>query len=97
MKSTLAEKDERTIAIEHASYRWAYLVLSYGLLLSTMYRSLVRGEGAWDLLGLVILGGAVSTLYRANFRVLSRRWLMISVASALGAAVLAVVIVLLLR
>lgn len=97
MKRTEVMKDERTVAIEHASYRVAYLVLSYGLLLSTMYRSLVRDEGAWDLLGLVILGGAVSTLYQANFRVLSRRWLVLSAASAVAAAVVAVVIVLVLR
>lgn len=97
MKSALVDKDERTIAIEHASYRWAYLVLSYGLLLDTMYRSLVRDQSALDLLGLVIVGGAVSTLYRANFRGLSRRWLWISAASALAAAVLAMVIVLVMR
>ena len=26
------ERDERTEAVENASFRWAYLVLSYGLL-----------------------------------------------------------------
>ena len=97
MKSAVVMKDERTRAIEHASYRWAYMVLSYGLLLSTMYRSFVRGEAAWDLLGLVILGGAVSTLYQGNFRVLSRRWLVVSAASALLALVVGVIIVLALR
>ena len=26
------ERDERTVAVENASYRWAYLVLTYALL-----------------------------------------------------------------
>jgi uncharacterized protein YejL (UPF0352 family) len=68
-------------------------VLSYGLLLSVMYRSFIRHEASWDLLALVILGGAVSALYQGSFRVLSRRWLMLSAAAALVAAVLAIIIV----
>ena len=95
MRSAKVVKDERTVAVENASYRWAYLVLSYGLLLSTAYRGFVRNEASWDLLGLIVLGGAVSTLYQRNFRTLPRRWLLVSAAAALLAAVLAAVIVLL--
>jgi len=97
MTTKLVEKDERTIAVENASYRLAYLVLSFGLLLSTMYRALVRDEASWDLLGLVILGGAVSTFYQHNYRILSRRWLLLSLAAAVAAAVVAVIIVLAMR
>jgi hypothetical protein len=93
MKSAMVVTDERTIAVEHASYRWAYLVLSYGLLLSVMYRSVMRHEASWDLLALVVLGGAVSALYQGSFRVLSRRWLLLSAAAALMALVLGVIMV----
>ena len=44
-------RDERTIAVEDASYRLAYGFISFALLLDVMYRSLVRREAPWELLG----------------------------------------------
>lgn len=82
-------RDERTIATENASYRWAYLVLSFGMLLSTAYRGFVRHETSWDLLGLVIAGGVVATVYQGRQRVVSRRWAAVSLVSAVVAALLA--------
>jgi hypothetical protein len=38
------ERDERTVAVENASYRWAYSLLTYALLVDVMYRSLVRRQ-----------------------------------------------------
>jgi hypothetical protein len=90
-------RDERTVATENASYRWAYLVLSFGLLLSTAYRAFVRHEPAWDLIALVILGGAVTTFYQGRSRVLSQRWVVVSAAAALLALVIAVALVLVRR
>ncbi|MEA2765280.1 MAG: hypothetical protein QOK07_1684 [Gemmatimonadaceae bacterium] len=87
-------RDERTVATENASYRWAYLVLSFGLLASTAYRAFVRHESAWDLIALVMLAGAVATFYQGRDRVLSRRWAVASVAAALLALLIAVVLVL---
>jgi len=85
-------RDERTVAIENASYRWAYLIISFGLLVSTGYRAFVRHESSWDLLALVILGGAVTTFYQGGRRVLSRRWAVASAAAALLALVVAIVL-----
>jgi hypothetical protein len=90
-------RDERTVATENASYRWAYLILSFGLLVSTAYRSFALHESAWDLLALVIIGGAVATFYQGNRRVLSRRWAVASASAALLALVFAVVLVLIRR
>jgi hypothetical protein len=90
-------RDERTVATENASYRWAYLALSFGLLVSTAYRGFVRNESAWDLFALVILGGAVTTFYQGSRRVLSRRWAVASAAAVLLALVLGVVLVLIRR
>ena len=64
------ERDERTVAVENASYRWAYLVVTFALLVDMMYRSLVRHEAAWDLMALVIVGGAVCTVYQARQKTL---------------------------
>ena len=95
MKTQFIPRDERTTAVENASYRWAYLVLSFGLLVSVAYRAFVLGESSWDLLALVLLGGLVTTLYQGRYRVLSGRWAMVAVLTMLIASVLAVVLVLL--
>ncbi len=85
------ERDERTVAVENASYRWAYGVLTYALLVDVMYRSLFRHEAAWDLMALVIVGGAVCTVYQARQKTLGHGWVMKVVLGAVIAAVIAVI------
>jgi hypothetical protein len=92
MSTTLVERDERTVAVENASYRWAYLFLSYGVLALVAYRSFVHRESPWDLLGLVVLGGLLSAGYQAAYRVLSRHWAVVSLLTTACAAVLAALI-----
>src|SRR6476660_4815991 len=82
-------RDERTIAVEEASHRWAYMFLTFALLVDVMYRGFVRGEAAWDLLGLVIAGGAITTLYQWRHRILTRHSLALALGSGLVAAVVA--------
>jgi hypothetical protein len=79
-------RDERTVAAENASYRWAYLVLSFGLLAATAWRSLVADQPAWDLLALVLVGGGVAAVHQGRARVLGARWALLSLAAALVAA-----------
>lgn len=93
MTANPVNRDERTTAVEHASYRLAYLFLSYGLLVLVGYHSFVRGESSWDLFALVILGGLVTTGYQASQHVLGRRWAKVTLLTMIVAAVLAVVIV----
>ena len=81
-------RDERTVSVENTSYRWAYLFLSYGLLVSTGYRAFIKHESSWDLLALVIAGGAVASLYQGSQGVLSRRWGLATVACVALALVL---------
>lgn len=81
-------RDERTVAVENASYRWGYLVLTFGLLALAAYRGFARDDNAWDLLGLVVLGGAVTTAYQNRGRVLTRHWLVtVVIAMALAALI----------
>lgn len=87
------DRDERTVAVENAGYRWSYLVLSFGLLALTAYRSLARDEAAWDLLALVLLGGAVHAAYQWRRGVLYRRWIAVTMATALVAGIVAAGIV----
>lgn len=84
--------DERTRAVENASYRSAYLVLTYGLLAVVAYRGLVLDEANWDLLALVIAGGAIALGYQAFHRTVSRRTLMVGTISALVAGAVAILL-----
>jgi hypothetical protein len=86
-------RDERTVSVENQSYRWAYFVLSYGLLASVAYRGFVLDEQSWDLIGLVIVAGAIATLYQGKESVLNRRWLLLSALAAAVALILAVALV----
>jgi len=91
-----AERDERTVAVENASYKWACTFLTFALLIDVIYRGLVRDEAAWDLFALVIVGGAVSAVYQARHKTLPRAWgnkatLIVFVASVIVGAVAAIV------
>jgi hypothetical protein len=86
------ERDERTVAVENASYRWAYGVLTYALLVDVMYRGLFRHEAAWDLMALVIVGGAICTVYQARQKTLGHGWVMKAVLVACIAGVIAAVL-----
>lgn len=93
MTHASVERDERTVAVELAGYRWAYLFLSFGLLLIVAVRGAEYGEASWDLMALVILGGGVHFAFRAFHQALYRR-LGLKIAVALAAAlVLAFVLV----
>jgi uncharacterized membrane protein YbjE (DUF340 family) len=88
-------RDERTVVIENASYRLAYLVMSFGLLASVAYRSFTLQQSSWDLLALVVLGGALTTLYQGAHKVLSRRWMMATVITVMSAGLIAFIFALL--
>ena len=87
-------RDERTVVVENTSYRFAYLVMSFGLLASVAYRSFILQQSSWDLLALVLLGGATATLYQGTHNVLSGRWLMATLAIMVIAGLIALAFVL---
>jgi hypothetical protein len=90
-------RDERTMAVENQSYRLAYLVLSFGVLAIVTYRGFFRQESNWDLMALVILSSGIATLYQSRQKIFTRRTIWMMAVSAVASAVLAVVLVLLLR
>lgn len=94
MNNQSITRDERTVGVENASYRFAYLVMSFGLLISVAYRSFVLQQSNWDLLALVILGGITATLYQGAHKILSRRWMMVTMATIVIAGLIAFVFVL---
>jgi len=88
----LVRRDERESSVDHAADRLAYLVLSFGLLAIVAYRSFADGAASWDLLGLVVLGGLVGTLYRLSQRAVSREWMIVAVGTAAVALVVAAIV-----
>ena len=90
--TTLVPRDERETRIDLAADRIGYLVVSYGLLLIVAHRSFVNGDAAWDLIGLVIVGGIVGLAYRARQGVASGRLtLMLLVVLGIAAIVAALI------
>ena len=88
----LVSRDERESSVDRTGDRLAYLVLSFGLLVIVAYRSFGDGAASWDLIGLVILGGLVGTLYRLARRAISRNWIIVAVGTAGVALVVAAII-----
>jgi hypothetical protein len=89
--SQSVERDERTVVVENAGHRWAYLLVAYGLLIDVIYRAMVRHEAAWDLMALVIVGGAVCTMYQARQKTLAHGWAMKGVLIALLGGVIGII------
>jgi hypothetical protein len=58
------------VAVVNASYKWGYIFVCFALLLDVMYRGAVRHEAAWELLALVVMGGAVCAIYQAKHKAL---------------------------
>lgn len=85
------DRDERTIAVENESFRWAYLFMSFGMLAVVAYRSVALDEASWDLLAIVVLGGGVAAAYQWSHQVLTRRWLVNGLAALAAAAALAAI------
>lgn len=73
-----AKRDERTVAVENASYKWAYCFLAWPLVIDALYRQKVRNEEVGDLLALVCVSGAIGYVYlirhKARVSIWPWRW-----------------------
>ncbi len=76
------QRDERTVAVENASYKWAGGFVVFALLLDGMCRAVFRNEAAWDLLALAIAPGVICTIYQAHHKTASRWMAVFMVCSA---------------
>lgn len=88
-------RDEREQAIDAEAERLVAAILSFGILVLVMVRSL-RGEAAWDLLALVIAAGFVGVVYRARKHAVDRQLGLAGLATGIVAAVAAALAVALL-
>jgi hypothetical protein len=93
MKDQNVLRDERTEVVENASYRLAYTLISFGVLLSVVYRGFVLNQSSWDLLALVILSSGVATLYQGTHKILDRRMLLPAIILMVSSALIAMFLV----
>lgn len=97
MKSSeVVTRDERTFAVENASFRLGYVVLNIGLLAAFGYRTLVRHEAPWDLLALWLVSGIVPLLYqdrqKATPHSRTKRLLLIALIWGIGGGIIGAII-----
>ena len=57
------ERDERTVAVENAAFKWGFHAVYLGILLDCLYRHKVRNEDIGDLLVVLGVSVAVTTVY----------------------------------
>ena len=86
------ERDERTVAVEDAGYRWAYWFLYFALLIDAGYRAAFRHESALDLLALIIVSGTACMIYQMRQKIWTRSQTRVAVLFGLLGAILGVVL-----
>jgi len=80
------QRDERTVAVENASYRWACTFVTFALLIDVIYRGAVHNEAAWDLMALASVPGIICTIYQARHKTVSGWLAVLMVCSAVAVA-----------
>lgn len=85
-------RDERTAVVEHAGYWFAYLFIFFALLVDVMYRGTASQKAAWELLAIVILAGAISTIYQWWHKILTRQSFKVAVATFIVAGIVATLV-----
>lgn len=89
------QRDERTEAIENASYKWAFAFITFALLIDVMCRAAFRHEAAWDLMFLACVPGMICGIYQARQRTLGQGWAwkltLVGSATAFVAAIVAAI------
>ena len=66
MSAQTIERDERTIAVENAGYRWSYLLLAFGVLGLAAFRSFALHQSTLDLIVMVVMSGVLSSAYQVS-------------------------------
>lgn len=87
-------RDERAISVENASYRVAYILVAYGLLIIIAVRSIFYQQSNWDLMALVIVSGLASTAYQVRSQTVPKSWLYGPILIAIVCALITALIVL---
>lgn len=74
MKNEPILRDERYYAVENASYKIGFMILTYGLFGLIIIRSLFFQQSNWDLFALIIVASLAATIYQGVHKVLPFSW-----------------------
>ena len=68
------KRDERTVAIENASFKWAWHFLVWPLTIVALYRQKAMNEEVGDLIALVCVSSAIAIVYQFRHKVIVSYW-----------------------
>ena len=75
MSTELAVKrDERTVAVENASFRWSWNFLVWPLILDSLYRQKTLHQEVGDLIALICVSSAIGFVYQWRHKVAVSHW-----------------------
>jgi len=92
----IGQRDERTVAVENASCKWAYLFILFAIGIDIVYRVTVSKESVVDLIFLVIAGAGTRIAYQASQNALSRpsrKAMLFRLVGVIIAAIIAAILV----
>ena len=87
----IVKRDERSVAVENASFKWGFNFVIFALFFDVFYRGAVRHEAAWDLLGLIVISCGISAIYQVRQKTAGRRAVKAMLLAACVAGVVAFV------
>ncbi len=92
-------RDERYYAVENASFKIGYLILSFGMLFLISFRGFVYHESNWDFFALVWISSLAATIYQYKHKIVpfSRKYVYYVIALMLLGAAVAFVLVKLIK
>jgi hypothetical protein len=91
MKSNILS-NERAAVIENTGFRWAFVVLAFGLLLDVAYRGFMLNQPSWDILGLIVLSGLIATFYQVSHKLVVSRWFLRGLVAVTTAGVVTLIL-----
>lgn len=70
MKPQQVIRDERFYAVENASYRIGFLILSFGIMGLIVIRAVLFQQTHWDFFALVWISSVAATIYQIRHKIL---------------------------
>jgi hypothetical protein len=87
------KRDERTVTVENAGFKWGYYCLALGLVIDAVYRQEVRNEAIGDLIALLCVSSAISLVYLVAHKAWVPRWPLRRVVLVLAGCIVVAVLV----
>ena len=68
------KRDERTVAVENASYKWAWHFLVWPLIIDAMYRQHSLNEEVGDLVALICISSSIAIVHQHRYQAVVSYW-----------------------